>query len=195
MKSRLTVGGLVLLGLLGAAATGLSQEGKDKAAKAAMEHAKPGPVHQQLAKRAGEYTTVAKFWFKPGDQPTEETKGTAKITSILGGRFLSEENSGTMMGQPFTALRLVGYNSATQQYEATWVFTGSTATMTLVGTSKDDGKTIHWTGTYEHEKGTKATVHVETRYLDDDRFVVELSHKAPDGSKGPTLETTYTRKK
>src|SRR5439155_25747718 len=106
--------------------------------------ATPGPVHQRLAKLAGEYTTVAKFAAKPGD-PAQESRGTAKLTSVLGGRFVHEENSGSLLGQPNSGLRLYGYNDASGHYEGMWVYTGSTGIMTLTGTSTDDGKTINWT--------------------------------------------------
>src|SRR5262245_11360 len=67
---------------------------------AAMQADAPGPAHQLLAKRAGEYTTVLRFWMAPGAQPAESS-GTATITVTLEGRFLREEDSGTMMGMPY----------------------------------------------------------------------------------------------
>jgi hypothetical protein len=39
------------------------------------------------------------------------------------------------------------------------------------------------------------TLFVSTRKVNDDQFVVELFGKTPDGKKGPTMETTYTRRK
>jgi hypothetical protein len=192
MLARIGFVSVTLAGLLLVAAVGRAQERKEAAA--GHEADKPGPVHKQLAKLAGDYTTVSRFIFKPGT-PAQETTGTARITSILGGRFLSEEHSGTMLGQPVSGLHLTGYNNATGQYEASWVYTGSTAIMTLVGSSKDDGKTIEYTGSFEQQKGNRTTLFVAFHQVNENSFVVELSAKNPDGSKGPTLETTYTRKK
>jgi hypothetical protein len=158
-----------------------------------MRNALPGPVHEQLAKRVGEYTTTVKFHIKP-DAPPIETAGTAKITTALDGRFLVEENKGKMFGQPNNGMRLMGYNNASKQYEGTWTYSMSTAIMTLSGTSKDDGKTIHWNATFTDGRG-KQNLQVLSRYLDDDHFVVELTAKNPDGSPGPTMEMAYTRKK
>jgi hypothetical protein len=162
----------------------------------AQEHlpAVPGPVHQRMAKLAGEYTTVAKFAAKPGD-PGQDSRGTAKLTSVLGGRFVQEENGGNLVGQAYAGQRLYGYNDASGQYEAVWVYTGSNAIMTLTGTSTDEGKTINWTANFDVAKGRKVTLIVKTRFLDPDLFVVELIAKNPDGSLGALLETTYTRKK
>src|SRR6516162_2081945 len=152
----------------------------------------PGPVHEKLAKLAGEYTTVAAFRIKP-DQPPMESPGAAKITSVMGGRFILEENSGTTFGDKFTGLRLIGFNNATGQYEASWSYSRSTAIMLMTGTSKDDGKTIDWSGSFATGKDDKMVLHVTTRIVSNDRFEVELIAKMPDGSKGPTLLTTYTR--
>jgi hypothetical protein len=155
---------------------------------------KPGPVHQHLAGLAGEYTTTTTFRIKPGDA-ARETKGTARLTSILGGRFLSEETGGALFGQPTASLHLWGYNDAAKQFEATWVYTGSTAMMSLRGTSKDDGKTIEWSGSFAEADGKEKTLYVVQHFLDPDHFTAELYAKNPDGSKGPTLETRYARKK
>jgi Protein of unknown function (DUF1579) len=155
---------------------------------------KPGPEHQKLAALAGDYTTVSTFRMRP-DDTGKGTNGTATLTSVLGGRFLREQNGGEFMGQPTAGLRLYGYNDQSKQYEATWVYTGSTAMMPLRGLGKDDGKTIEWTGSFDEAGGQKMTLYVVMHLVDADHFTVELYAKNPDGSKGPTLETAYTRRK
>ena len=186
MKSGMIAAAIVGMFLLICSAPLFSQ---DKEAPA-----KPGPMHMLLAKRAGEYTTLSKFWLKPGGEPIE-TKGTSKIKTILGGRFLLQENTGTMLGKPFKSFHLEGYNNVTKKFEATWAYSQATGMLSLVGTSKDDGKTIHYSGSFINDKGEKQSLHVKTRIVDDDSFVVELVDKKADGTKGPKLETTYTRKK
>jgi hypothetical protein len=190
VKALLSLSGIAAALLLAAAATAQDKKGKAAAGKAD----EPSTVHKELARLAGEYTTVTKFRFKPGAKPME-SKGTAKITTALDGRFLLEQNTGTMFGQPFKGLRLMGYNNGKKQYEASWTYSMSTAIMRLNGTSADDGKTIDWTGTFTNEKGEKQTLFVQTRKIDDDKFVVELFAKTPEGKRGPTSETTYTRRK
>jgi Protein of unknown function (DUF1579) len=157
-------------------------------------NAKPGPVHEKLMKLAGEYTTVTYFTTKPGDAP-QETKGAAKLTSTLGGRFLNEEASGVMFGQPYSSMHMTGYNNVTGQYESLWAYTGTTGMMLMTGTSKDDGKTIQLVGNYEREKGVKAHLYAVLRLVDDDHFAVELYSEKPDENKGPVMKTSYTRTK
>jgi hypothetical protein len=183
-----------MMGLLAAVLLAAAVAGADDKSAKQPQAWKPGPVHQHLASLVGEYTTVSTFHFKPGD-PGRETKGSCKLTSILGGRFLMEDNSGSLLGQPTTSMHLSGYNEGSQQYEGTWIYTGSTSMMSLRGTSKDDGKTIEWTGTFTEAPGNEKTLYVTQHFIDADHFTSELYTKNPDGSKGPTLKTSYTRKK
>lgn len=156
--------------------------------------AQPGQQHEKLMKYAGEYTTVTQFTLKPGD-PLQETKGTAKLTRQMGGRFLQEEGTGTMMGQPYTSFHLTGYNNVTGNYESNWAYTGSSGQMLMIGTSKDDGKTIEFVGSYEPQKGVKGNLYAITRFQDPDHFTTELYAEKPETNKGPVMKTMYTRKK
>ena len=168
--------------------------GRDAGTSGQMQSAMPGPAHKQLAKRAGEYTTVTKFTAQPGATPVAST-GTAKISVILDGRFLLEEDAGIFMGQETKGTRLWGYDNATKQYVSIWAYTGSTGLMNLTGTSKDDGNTVNFAASFNDDTGAKQIFDVATRQLDYNHFVVGLYAKNPDGSRGPAFETTYTRKK
>jgi len=160
----------------------------------AVDAATPGPVHAQLAKRAGEYTTVTKFSMQPGG-PANESTGTAKLTVILDGRFLMEEDAGMFMGQPTKGIRIWGYDNGAKQYESSWMYTGSTGIMRLTGNSSDGGKTIKFVATFNDESGAKQVFDADLRLLDDDHFAVGLYAKMPDGKPGPMFDTTYTRKR
>src|SRR5205085_759640 len=166
----------------------------EKAREAQMKAAAPGPVHQRLAKVAGEYATHGKFTFKPG-APAQESDGSSKLTMILGGRFLQEENQGKLLGMPVTSMHLYGYDNATNKYVSVWMYTGATGFMTLLGTSPDDGKTVNYEASFDAAGGAKQMLKVVMRHIDDDHFSVALIAPAPDGGQGPTLETTYSRKK
>ena len=109
----------------------MAASGQDEKAKAqGKTNAAPGPIHRELAKRAGEYTTHSKFTFKPG-APAQESQGSATLKSILGGRFLQEDNTGKLVGMPVGSMHLYGYNNATKKYESIWMYTGSTGIMTI----------------------------------------------------------------
>lgn len=180
--------------LFGVATLGLSQDQKKAPADDESKGAMPGPTHQQLAKRAGLYATTTHF--KPSaDVPAIESTGSVKLSSVLGGRFLSEETLGKTPGAPITGIRLWGYNNGSKQYEAMWTYTGSTAIMTMFGKSKDDGKTVEYQAAFDDEAGEKMKLRVVTRQVDNDHFTVELIAKAADGTDGPAFKTTYARQK
>lgn len=158
--------------------------------QAVADAAKPGPIHAQLMRRAGAYTTTMTF-SAPGSEPREST-GTATLKPILGGRFLEEKNSGDSFGQPSAGLRLYGYNNGSKQYEAIWIYDGSTAFLVLDGSSDDNGKTVRYTGAFLGPGGSKQTLRVAIEQIDDDHFVVRLLGEGPGGATA-TLATTYTR--
>lgn len=161
------------------------------------EHAPEQPVAQntRLAKLAGDYTWTSVFDTDDGSPPMNST-GTARFTSILGGRFLQHEESGGMAGMPFEALKLYGYNSSAGRYEALWLYTGSTAMMTMKGASKDGGKTVKFDASYVTDaSGATMEFEIELAEIDANRFSIQLAFKAPPGAPSAKLKATYTRKR
>lgn len=163
-----------------------------EAMQAMAAAAQPGPMHADLMKRAGDYTTTTTF-YAPGTEPQQST-GTARLKSILGGRFLEEENSGDSFGAPYSGLRLYGYNNGSKQYEAIWIYNGSTAFLVLDGGSEDNGKTVRYSGAFLGPNGVRETLRVTVTQQDDDHFVVRLLGQGP-GDTTSTLETVYARVK
>lgn len=159
--------------------------------QAEMQAAMPGPIHEHMKRCVGEFTTKTKMTGE--GMPPEETVGTAKITMSLDGRFLVTEEDGTMMGMPFKAMKISGYNNGAKRFESVWMYTMSTGMLNMTGSSEDNGKTIKWKGTYKEADGDH-TLMVTTTHVDENTFVEKLFHG--DGAEdGPVLETTYTRKK
>jgi len=149
---------------------------------------------QFLAKRAGEWTRAIRFVGQPGG-PGEPFSGTAKITAIDGGRFLLEEYSDVVNGRPITGTRLFGYNTVTGQYEAAFTGTTSPAILMLKGVSNDGGKVVDYSGEAASANGSKFTLNVRVRQVDDDQMVMSFSMTGSDGKPNTFQETTYTRKK
>ncbi|HKA05898.1 MAG TPA: DUF1579 family protein [Gemmataceae bacterium] len=153
----------------------------------------PTETHARMARRAGEYETVSKLTLPDGKGI--ESKGSAKLTAVLGGRFLQEESEGSLAGTPVSGLKFFGYNADAGLFEAVWMYTGSTAMMTMTGTMNEEKKSVEFSATVPGPREKKMNFTVVYRFPDADHFVVDLTARGEDGSKGPTLETTYTRKK
>ncbi len=198
--------GVAVLALLAGSAVARGQAGKEASRQPAqnaemqaqmqaeMQAATPGPAHQQLARRTGEYSTATKFWVQPGAAPLESA-GTAKLSMILGGRFLSEEDSGTFAGHPTSGMRLYGYNNGPKKYESVWVWTSATGILTLSGSSTDEGRTVNYIGSYDDASGSRQLLLVTVRQIDDDHFITRIRGADPEAPHYAVLETTYTRKK
>jgi hypothetical protein len=183
--------GIVLL----AASMAQSQDKPTDAEMQAMQKAMmPGPQHQALAKLAGEYTTKSKLKQVgvddgQGGTATEESAGTAKLTMTHDGRFLQEEDAGTMMGMPFRGTHITGYNNEAEQYEAVWMWSMGTSLMTMTGKSDDGGKTIVFQASYAGAEGKKQQMTITMKVIDDDHLATVI--------KGDRAEmtTSYTRKR
>lgn len=76
--------------------------------------ATPGEPHKQFANLAGSWTTKTKSWMEPNKPPTEST-GSCEQKMLLDGRFLQQECTGDMMGQPFTGIGVIGYEQLHQE--------------------------------------------------------------------------------
>ena len=129
---------IVVIVTCGIIATALAEPANE--AKSSPRPAGPGPVHQQMAKRAGQWTLTKKLSM-PGQQPMTAS-GSATITSILGGRFLREENSGMLFGQPVAAEMISGYNDETDKYEIVWGWTGANRLIAATGTSNRNRRVL-----------------------------------------------------
>lgn len=188
----LAVAGTVLVSGVVAQAPEQSKEAPPQSAHEQALDA-PGAEHAFLAGRAGEYDTH--ITFRPGpDAEPQHSAGKATITSILDGRFICEDSTGTLAGQPFSGRRITGFNTRSQKFESTWCYSHSTAMLILAGESNDLGKTIHLSGAFANAEDRMAPLDVVIRQIDQHRFVIEMHATGTDGRRYVVLETRYTRK-
>src|SRR5688572_31470819 len=60
----------------------------------------PGAAHKGLDPLVGDWNAEVKLWMAP-EAPPNVSKGSAKSTWILNGRFVQQEFKGEFMGKPF----------------------------------------------------------------------------------------------
>jgi hypothetical protein len=159
-----------------------------------MAAATPGAPHKALDVFTGEWNVASKWWMSP-DAPPMESKGTASKKWILGGRYISEDFNGEMMGMPFTGSGLSGYDNVKKKYNSSWVDSSSTALFTSLGTSSADGKTFTYHSTMddcmtgEMDKPVRFVIRVESH----DKHIFEMFEGS--GAKEKKVgEMTYTRR-
>ena len=114
--------------------------------------ATPGEPHKQLASLAGSWTTQTKEWMEPGKPPTESA-GTCDFKMLLDGRFLQQEFTSEMMGQPFSGVGISAYDNLRKRYVTAWIDTMGTGIFMMEGTASADGKTITLRGQHDEPGG------------------------------------------
>ncbi len=158
--------------------------------------ATPGKPHEIFKKFDGEWTTTTKVWMGgPGKKPME-TKGAAVYKTIMGGRFLHQDASGTFMGGPMKGIGIMGYDNFKKLYTMVWVDNQGTAMYFAKGTRKPGSKEIHLFGTMDEPTLDMVgrTVRYSVTLVNDDKHVF-ASYDLAVGLDYKVFEITYTRKK
>lgn len=195
-SSALIVAGTLVASLALAADESASQKVDPKMEemmKKAEAAGTPGPAHQALEPLVGNWTAEVKCWMAP-DAPATVTRGTAKSTWVMNGRFLQQEFRGEFMGRPFHGISFIGYDNVRQKYSSVWIDDMSTTMVTSEGDADSGGKVVTFGGTYacaltgEKHKACRQIY----RILSRDKHLFEM-HDPSKGDNSKTMEITYTR--
>ena len=153
----------------------------------------PGEPHKQLASLAGSWTTKTKEWMDPSKPPMEST-GTCEEKVLLDGRFLQQECTGNMMGQPFTSIGVTGYDNFTKKYVTTWMSSMGTGIFVMEGTGSADGKTITLHGSHKDPMGGDMKHHALWKFVDANTQTFEMYGAHGNDKDMKMMEITSTRK-
>lgn len=154
--------------------------------------AAPGEEHKQLASLAGSWTTKTREWMEPGKPPVEST-GSAEMKTLLDGRFLQQDLSGQMMGQPFTGIEIVGYDNLQKRYVTTWMSNTSTMIFIMEGTASADGKTITLKGQHPEPGGGYMKHRAIWKIVDNNTLNFDMYGAHHRGKEWKIMEISYTR--
>ena len=153
----------------------------------------PGAPHKQLASLEGNWTTQTKEWMEPNKSPREST-GSCEMKMLLGGRFLQQECSGNMMGQPFSGIGISGYDNIGGKYVSTWMDSMATGIFMMEGTASANGKTLTLRGEHEAPNGGHMKHRAVWRIADRDNQTFEMYGTHQGSEEMKMMEITYTRK-
>lgn len=158
----------------------------------AMALAQPGEEHGFLAGLAGEWTALVMMYVEPGSDPIEMPAETS-AEMILGGRFLRQRGTGTMMGEPIESLTFLGFDRRHGTYTLVGFDTGGTYYITAQGGFQEDG-TLVLVGHDDNPPLGTQDYEFRMRFSGDDEFHTEL-HMSLNGSEMfKMVEWTSTRK-
>jgi hypothetical protein len=155
--------------------------------------ATPGEPHKQLASLAGSWTTQTKEWMEPGKPPSEST-GSVEMKMLLDGRFLQQEFSGNMMGEPFSGIGITGYDNLRKRYISNWIDTMGTGIFSMEGTASADGKTITLKGQHAEPGGGQMTHRAVWKIVDSNTQTFDMYGTHKGGKEMKVMEILYTRK-
>jgi hypothetical protein len=161
---------------------------------AMMKAAAPGPEHVKLRTMEGKFSAEVTAMMPDGKE--EKSTGTMKNEMILGGRYLKNDYSGTMMGMPFKGGGLLGYDNMKKKYVMLWVDEMSTQMTVSEGTMDESAKTITTTATIDCPlDNSKKTMKQVLTLTDEDHHTFEMFEVTPDGKENKALSIKYTRVK
>ncbi len=190
--------GLFLVMVVSLCLTGRTQEAKQEEQEMMEAYMKLMAVtenHAYLKNFVGEWDIQTTAWMQPGAEPVI-TKNSAKAELILGGRFLKTKFKGTMFGQPFEGLQIVGYDNSQKKYITFWIDSSSTGFFLLSGTRDESGKVLTDTGEWPDPlTGSIIKTRAVTKVISKDEFNYELYMTGPDGKEFRSMENLYKRKK
>jgi len=156
--------------------------------------ATPGPVHELFAGHVGDWMIAAKSWMEPGADPIESTSE-SHAEMILGGRFLDESVTGTVMGTPFEGRGLTGYDNTTHVATSIWIDSMGTVMVVMSGLYEKPGEPMELFGDMvDPGSGQVIKVRTVTTFSGDDAHRMDYYMTVTGGEETKAMELIYTRK-
>jgi hypothetical protein len=161
--------------------------------KAWQESMTPGPMHEMLASRVGEWKAEVTMWMDPS-QPPSTSEATTVCESMLGGRYFKSTHTGMMMGMPFEGFEISGYDNVKKKFFNVWIDNMGTGMMVSEGTYDEATKTLTYTGQMTEPMGTDMNVREVITAPDKDHSTFEM-YMDMGGKEIKNMEIKYTRVK
>jgi hypothetical protein len=159
------------------------------------KYATPSEGHKVLDQMKGNWNYTSKFWHTADAKPAE-SKGSSKMTLILGGRYLEHNTKGTAMGQPFEGKGFTGYDNIKQKYETIWMDNFGTGMMRGTGSFDAASKTLSDSGEMScaMTPDKKTTYRSDMKIIDKNNMIFTMYGPGEDKKEFKQMELTYKRK-
>lgn len=152
-----------------------------------------GSPHHFLASLAGNWTGISKLWLEP-DKLADESPVLGTITLVLEGRFAIYLYQGSIEGEPQHGMFIFGYNTLTDQYEASWVdsFHNNTAIMSCIGKPAENGFFV--IGSYpDPTGGPDWGWRTEVQLVDEEHLTITAYNIHPEYGEAKATEIILKR--
>jgi len=172
------------------------QEGKPLAdgMKRWKEACTPGPAHKDLARFIGTWDTETEIL---GMGEPMKSKGTAEWKWLYEGRWIQQNLSGEVMGQPFQGQMTMGYDNFKQKYTTAAVDTMQTTLITSEGNFDQSRQVLIMYGKIDEPMTGEIgkTFKSVWRFDGPDKITREVHDLAIGETNTKVFEVVYTRHK
>jgi hypothetical protein len=163
--------------------------------KAWMAFATPGNMHKWMEKTNGTWEGEVSSWMAP-EAPPMKSKATNIQSTVLGGRYVTGKFMGTMMGQPFEGMSIMGYDNAKKMFTSTWVDNMGTGIVHMTGTYDEATKMLNMKGSQtDPMTGKDSDMREEMKMIDDNTYTMTMYGTGMDGKEMKFMEATFKKKK
>lgn len=154
---------------------------------------KPGPSHKLLSSFAGDWDVAVTFWSSP-QASGETSSGKSRISWILGERFLQEQFTGTVGGEEYQGMGLMGYDNGSRAFKTVWVDSLNTALTTSSGRYQSDTSTFLFESqVYDPLVSGVKTIQSQVQVNSPNSYTFTMTDTSPEGKRFTSLEMRYRR--
>ena len=150
-------------------------------------------VHKWFKDLEGKWKGTASTWFEPG-KLADESPVEGTIRSVLGGRFIVHEYTGSIDGKPLEGIAIYGYDCMTGRYQSAWVDSFHMGTAIMLSESKMGSPKADMMGYYNiNEAGTDPWGWRSELSLEGDNLILTAYNVTPDGEEAKATEIIYQK--
>jgi hypothetical protein len=133
------------------------------------------------------------FW-SAADTKGEVSSGRSENEWILGERFIQERFKGSIGGEEYTGLGILGYDNGARRFRSVWMDSLNTALTTASGRYLADTHSFEFESLiYDPLIGGERSVRSYITFKGADRYTVTMLTRDTEGREFKSLEMRYQR--
>lgn len=181
-----------------------SQPNEADIMKQMLDLSKLNENHKLLSSLDGNWQYTLKMSMSPDpNAKPQESKGTATRKSLMGGRYVVMDVSGSlqmpgadgkMQNVSFKGMGIEGYDNVKKKFVASWIDSMGTGIAFSEGTYDPSTKSFTYRSEMEPVPGMKTRVREVVKLIDNNHMALEW-YEEQGGSEKKTMEINYARRK